>query len=115
MTTLDSAPPLLLLAGGAIIGACATYALYQGNTKRCNGAPICLLVTVEIKPELVADFLKAIEIDAVGSRNEPGCLRFDVLQDKSQSNKFTFYETYISADAIVFHKVPSFFPINVYM
>jgi autoinducer 2-degrading protein len=39
-----------------------------------------------------------------GSRAEPGCLRFDVLQDKTQSNKFTFYEVYTSSEAIDFHK-----------
>ena len=47
---------------------------------------------------------KAIEIDAIGSRTEPGCLRFDVLQDKSDPNKFVFYEVYKDADAINVHK-----------
>ena len=30
--------------------------------------------------------------DCVGSRTEPGCLRFDVMQDKSNPCKFWFYE-----------------------
>jgi quinol monooxygenase YgiN len=56
--------------------------------------PISLLVNVEIKPDRVDEFLKVIEADAIGSRNNEngGCLRFDVLRNKSKPNSFTFYE-----------------------
>ena len=54
--------------------------------------PICLVVSVEIMEDRIDDFLKAIEADAIGSRKESenggGCLRFDVLRDQEQSNKF---------------------------
>ena len=50
------------------------------------------------------DFLTMIEANAVGSRAEPGCIRFDVLQSADQSNKFFFYEVYEDADAIAHHK-----------
>lgn len=40
----------------------------------------------------IDEFLKAIEIDAIGSRTEEGCLRFDVCRDLSNPNKFIFYE-----------------------
>ena len=40
------------------------------------------------------DFLDMIEKNAVGSRAEPGCLRFDVLQSADADNKFIFYEVY---------------------
>ena len=40
-------------------------------------------------------FLKAIEEDALGSeRDEPGCLRFNVLQDSKDANVYYFYEVY---------------------
>ena len=43
---------------------------------------LAMWVKVRIKPELREKFLKAIEADALGSeRDEPGCLRFNVLQD----------------------------------
>ena len=35
---------------------------------------------------------KVMQQDAEGSRTEPGCIRFDVLRDISQSNRFFFYE-----------------------
>ena len=43
---------------------------------------LAIWVKVRIKPEHRETFLKAIEVDALGSENdEPGCLRFNVLQD----------------------------------
>ena len=48
--------------------------------------------------------MEAITIDAIGSRNEEGCYRFDVLQNKANPNKFTFYEVYKSAEARAEHR-----------
>lgn len=42
-------------------------------------APISILVECEIKADRIEDFLDVIEKDAVGSRLEPGCLRFGTL------------------------------------
>ena len=39
-------------------------------------APFCIVMEVEIVLERVDEFLGLIEKDAVGSRAEPGCLRF---------------------------------------
>ena len=53
------------------------------------------------------DFLKMIENNAAKSREEPGCVRFDVLQDQSKDNKFWFYEVYESTDDVAHHKTTS--------
>ena len=54
-----------------------------------------IFVTVKIKPELRQRFLEAIEDDAVSSvRDEPGCVRFDVLQNQSEPDTYYFYEVY---------------------
>src|SRR5580704_6499050 len=56
---------------------------------------IAIWVKVRVKPERRGDFLKAIEVDALGSeRDEPGCARFNVLQDAKEANTFYFYEVY---------------------
>jgi hypothetical protein len=47
--------------------------------------------------------------DAVGSRQEAGCLRFDVLRCPKQVNKFFFYEIYVDAAAIEVHKAQPHF------
>ena len=69
-------------------------------------APIVLIVSVEIKPDRIEDFLRVIEEDAIGSREreDGGCLRFDVIRDVSDSNKFIFYEVYLNEDAIARHR-----------
>lgn len=41
--------------------------------------PICIVVEAEIKEDRMDDFLDMIEKNAVGSRAEPGCIRFGTL------------------------------------
>ncbi len=54
-----------------------------------------LFVTINIKPGHKDAFMEATMGDAEGSNtNEPGCLRFDVLQDNSNPNRVYLYEVY---------------------
>lgn len=63
-------------------------------------------VKVRIKPEKRDEFLKAIEVDALGSeRDEPGCARFNVLQDMADDNVYYFYEVYVDEAAVEAHRV----------
>ena len=62
-------------------------------------------VKVRVKPEGKKKFLEAIEIDAVGSeRDEPGCMRFNVLQDEKDENVYYFYEVYDDQAALEKHR-----------
>jgi autoinducer 2-degrading protein len=63
-----------------------------------------VLVEVEVKPERLDEFLEVMRQDAVGSRTEPGCLRFDVMQDQENPCKFVFYEVYKDAAAAAAHR-----------
>ena len=66
---------------------------------------IAIWVKVTIKPELRREFLEAIEVDALGSEgDEPGCARFNVLQDTADENVYYFYEVYKDADAQAAHR-----------
>ena len=66
---------------------------------------LALWVKVRIKPAMREKFLKAIEEDALGSEgNEPGCLRFNVLQDGKDQNVYYFYEVYKDQAAIEAHR-----------
>ena len=66
---------------------------------------IALWVRVKIKPEMRQRFLNAIEVDALGSeRDEPGCARFNVLQDASDENVYYFYEVYADEAALEAHR-----------
>ncbi|MGC2413131.1 MAG: putative quinol monooxygenase [Stellaceae bacterium] len=66
---------------------------------------LALWVKVRIKPDRRADFLKAIEVDAIGSeRDEPGCLCFNVMQDREDANVYYFCEVYRDEAAIEAHR-----------
>ena len=64
---------------------------------------IALWVKVRVKP--ARERLQAIEVDALGSeRDEPGCYRFNVLQDQEDQNVYYFYEVYRDEAALEEHR-----------
>jgi autoinducer 2-degrading protein len=66
---------------------------------------LAIRVKVRVKPEQRRRFLDAIEVDALGSeRDEPGCYRFNVLQDEQDENVYYFYEVYTSPEALEAHR-----------
>ena len=66
---------------------------------------VVLHVTVQVKPEHVKEFLDVVRYDAEHSeKDEPGCLRFDVIQDKDDPNRFYFYEVYRDEAALEAHR-----------
>ena len=48
----------------------------QSTTSSLSAMPICIVVEAEIKEDRMDDFLDMIEKNAIGSRAEPGCIRF---------------------------------------
>ena len=66
---------------------------------------VILHVTIQVKPEHVAEFLEVVCYDAEHSeKDEPGCLRFDVIRDRDDSNRFYFYEVYRDEAALEAHR-----------
>lgn len=66
---------------------------------------ISIFVTIRIKPGFSAQFSEASLGDAQGSvRDEPGCFRFDILQNASDPNLFHLYEVYSNQDALNAHR-----------
>jgi (4S)-4-hydroxy-5-phosphonooxypentane-2,3-dione isomerase len=64
-----------------------------------------IFVSIRVKPEHREQFLAAIEDDAICSeRDEPGCLRFNVLQDQQDENRYFFYEVYADEAAFKAHQ-----------
>lgn len=62
-------------------------------------------IKVRVKPDMRQKFLDAIEVDALGSeRDEPGCARFNVLQDNEDPNVYYFYEVYADEAAVEAHR-----------
>ena len=80
---------LLLLASVyyAVIASAFTPTSFTNNkhtTSRFSASsstllaamPICIVVEAEIKEDRMDEFLSMIEANAIGSRKEPGCIRF---------------------------------------
>ena len=66
---------------------------------------VILHVTVQIKPEHMAEYLEAVRHDAEHSeKDETGCLRFDVSQAKDDPNRFYYYEVYRDEAALEAHR-----------
>ncbi|MGH8713582.1 MAG: antibiotic biosynthesis monooxygenase [Casimicrobiaceae bacterium] len=64
-----------------------------------------LWVEFDIVPGRLAAFLEAGRLDADGSvGNEPGCRRFDVLQDTAVPDRVCFYEVYDDEAAFLRHR-----------
>ena len=66
---------------------------------------ISIFVTVQIKPGKRDAFVTAVLDDAKGSvKDEPGCFRFDVLQDDADPNRVYLYEVYKDRAALDAHR-----------
>ena len=66
---------------------------------------IAVFVSIRVKPGLSTRFVEATLEDARGSvSDEPGCYRFDVLEDASDPDVVHLYEVYEDEAAIEKHR-----------
>ena len=64
-----------------------------------------LVVSLRIRSERREHFLRAAEENAAASvRDEPGCFRFDVVEDQADPLHFFYYELYRDEAAFDAHK-----------
>ncbi|WIF66338.1 putative quinol monooxygenase [Metapseudomonas otitidis] len=64
----------------------------------------CLLLKTQLKPGSLEAFMEAMRINAAASvRDEPGCLVFDVLHDRSDPDRVWLYEVYTDEAAFEAH------------
>ena len=62
------------------------------------------LVHVHVLPDHIDDFIRASEANHAASIQEPGNLRFDILQSSDDAARFVLYEAYRSAGDAAAHK-----------
>jgi len=69
-----------------------------------------LMVRLKVKQDHINDFIKASIADGTGSvLNEPGCRRFDIIQDETDPTLFAFNEVYNDEAAFEHHKTAPHF------
>jgi autoinducer 2-degrading protein len=64
-------------------------------------------VYVQVKEAHIDDFIKATTDNHIASIEEPGNLRFDVLQSADDPSSFLLYEAYESEETAAAHKSTS--------
>ena len=63
-----------------------------------------IIAPIKIKEGFKEPFMAEMLADARGSvEDEPGCIRFDVIQDPDEENTIWLYEIYRDADAFQTH------------
>ena len=70
---------------------------------------ITITVILEVDPERLEEAVAAIATNAAASRQEPGCLRFEVSRQLDQANIFALAELYKDQDAVDAHYASSHF------
>src|SRR5690348_15847665 len=63
-----------------------------------------VLVYIHVKPEHLNEFISVTEENAAQTRKEPGCARFDVIQEKDDPTKFVLAEVYRAPEAHASHR-----------
>lgn len=61
------------------------------------------LVSIEVHPGQRDRFIEAFRINWEGTRQEPGNLRFDLLCDPEDENRFTVFEIFTGPEALAAH------------
>ncbi len=99
-----------LLAGSGVTLAAARVSIAAGVRQARPREFHVVLVQVAIRPELQDAFQEALLHNARESvRIDPGCVRFDVSQDKNDSPRWILYEVYDSPEAHATHRQSSHF------
>lgn len=62
------------------------------------------IVHVSVKPDHIEDFIEACRLNHEASVQEPGNLRFDVLQSADDPSRFVLYEAYTDTNEAAKHK-----------
>lgn len=63
-----------------------------------------MLVEINIKEGKEQEFLEIFKRNHLGTRQEPGNLRFDVLRDPDIKTRFYAYEVYVDEQALEAHR-----------
>jgi (4S)-4-hydroxy-5-phosphonooxypentane-2,3-dione isomerase len=62
------------------------------------------IVSIWVKPDSIPAFIEATRRNHLGSRQEPGNLRFDVMQNAKDPASFTLVEVFVDQAAIDAHR-----------
>ena len=70
---------------------------------------LAIVVNFTIHPEKEEEAIAALEANAAGSRQEPGCLKWEWCRHVDEPNRFAIYELYEDKAAIQRHRAAAHF------
>ena len=65
---------------------------------------VAVVVYLHVKPDSLDQFVAETKANARNSRQEPGVVRFDVIQQVDDPSRFALYEVYRDEQAIEAHR-----------
>jgi quinol monooxygenase YgiN len=68
-----------------------------------------ILNVIAVKPEHLGEFVEHVRAHARNSLAEPGCLRYDVLQDRQDPHTICLYEVFRSEADLEVHKQQDYY------
>jgi len=63
-----------------------------------------VVVRIQVQPGYEEDFIAATRLNHVGTRHEPGNVRFDLLRQIDQPDRFVLYEAYRLVEDFAAHQ-----------
>jgi quinol monooxygenase YgiN len=98
-----------------VIAALLSAFLFIGASAQAGEKPVAkkgehmglsaLVVKIHMKAKFREQFIKEMWADAIGSeKNEPGCLMFNIVNDKADPNILYLFEVYKDDKAVEIHK-----------
>ncbi len=72
-----------------------------------------VIVTIEAVPGQSGSLIAALEANAHGARQEPGCLKWEWSRHISDENQFAIYEIYKDQSAFEEHKASEHFAESI--
>jgi autoinducer 2-degrading protein len=92
------------------VGSLAGQDHWRGSMTQ-DGLMLIVHVHANVKAALLDEFLAATLVNAQNSLDEPGVLRFDVIQDQADSAHIVLVEVYRDEDAASAHKLTPHYAI----
>ncbi|WP_026119425.1 antibiotic biosynthesis monooxygenase [Nocardiopsis ganjiahuensis] len=75
-----------------------------------SASPVSLVISIRVRPGSRDAFLAGISRNAARAlRDEPGCLRFDVVGDPEDPHAFWVYEVFADEAALAAHRLTPHF------
>ena len=75
-----------------------------------NFTAYIILAEFRVKPDQVESFGAYLDRHAAWSRQEPGCLAFDICQDAQDASLFILHEAYTDESAYLAHRAQPYHP-----